>query len=101
LSGHSCARSVSAVTEFLVELYVSATEAEGLTHRLGCARVAAELQRAQGVPVRYVRSILVPEEETCFVFYDAPSREAVGETARLANLAFVSIAAAQTTEAET
>ena len=74
------------VTEFLVELYVSATEMEGLTHRLSCARTAAELQRAQGVPVRYVRSILVPEEETCFVFYDAPSREAAGETARLAKL---------------
>ena len=101
MSGHSCARSVSVMTEFLVELYVSATEADRLTHRLGRARIAAELQRAQGVPVRYVRSILVPEEETCFVFYDAPSREAAGETARLANLAFVCIAAAQTTEAET
>ena len=50
--------------------------------------------------MRYVRSILVPEEETCFVFYDAPSREAAGETARLAKLAFVCIAAAETTEAE-
>ena len=88
------------MTEFLVELYVSATEEQRLTHQLGCARTAAELQRAQGVPVRYVRSILVPEEETCFVFYDAPSREAAGDTARLANLAFVCIAAAQTTEAE-
>jgi hypothetical protein len=93
-------RSVTAVTEFLVELYVSATEMEGLTHRLSCARTAAELQSAQGVPVRYVRSILVPEEETCFVFYDAPSREAAGETARLAKLAFVCVAAAETTEAE-
>jgi hypothetical protein len=101
LSGGSHARSVAVVTEFLVELYVSATEVERLTHLLGSAQVAAELQRAHGVPVRYVRSILVPEEETCFVFYDAPSREAVGETARLANLAFVCIAAAQTTEAKT
>jgi hypothetical protein len=89
------------VTEFLVELYVSAAEVERLTHLLRCAEVAAELQRAQGVPVRLVRSILVPEEETCFVFYDAPSREAAGETARLGKLAFVCIAAAQTTEAET
>jgi hypothetical protein len=100
LSGSGRARSVAVVTEFLVELYVSATEVERLTHVLGCAQVAAERQRAQGVPVRYMRSILVPEEETCFVFYDAPSREAASDTARLAKLAFVCLAAAQTTEAE-
>lgn len=101
MSGGGRAHRVAVMTEFLVELYVSATEVERLTQLLGCAEVAAELQRAQGVPVRYVRSILVPEEETCFVFYDAPSREAAGETARLGKLAFVCIAAAQTTEAET
>jgi hypothetical protein len=52
-----------------------------------------------GVPVRYVRSISLPEEETCFVFYDAPSREAASETARLANLAVVCIVASATTDA--
>ena len=64
-----------------------------------CARIAAEEQSGRGVSVRYVRSISVPEEETCFVFYDAPSREAASETARLAKFAVVCIAASETTEA--
>jgi hypothetical protein len=48
--------------------------------------------REVGVPVRYVRSISVPEEQTRVVFYQAPSRQAASETARLANLAVVFIA---------
>lgn len=86
------------VTEFLVELYVSPTDvdAAGLATS---ARVAAEQQSGKGVSVRYVRSISVPEEGTYFVFYDAPSREAAGETARLAQFAVVCIAAAETIEA--
>jgi Nickel responsive protein SCO4226-like len=87
------------MTEFLVELYLSATDPDAVEYLAGCARIAAEEQTGMGVPVRYVRSISVPEEGTCFVFYDAPSREAARETARLANLDVVCIAASETTEA--
>ncbi|MGZ6569387.1 MAG: hypothetical protein ACXVE9_18590 [Solirubrobacteraceae bacterium] len=62
--------------------------------------VAAEELSAQGIPVRYVRSTLVPEEETCFMFYDAPSADLARDAARLARLLFVCVAAALATEAE-
>lgn len=93
------APSVLPVTEFLVELYVSPTDADAVEQLATSARIAAEEQSGRGVSVRYVRSISVPEEATYFVFYDAPSREAAGETARLAKFAVVCIAAAETTEA--
>lgn len=98
MSGSLVAPSVGLMTEFLVELYVSSTEADSIAHLLTCARIAAEGQSERGVPVRFVRAISVPEEETCFVFYDAPSREDATETARLAHLAFVCVALAETTE---
>jgi hypothetical protein len=37
--------------------------------------------------VRYVRSILVPEDETCFHLFEGPSEEAVREVGALAGLA--------------
>ncbi len=97
MSERAIAPSVALVTEYLVELYVSPSETEAVAHLVSYARTAAEEQSERGVPVRYVRAISVPEEETCFVFYDAPSREAAVETARLAKLAFVCVAAAKTT----
>jgi hypothetical protein len=90
---------VSLVTEFLVELYVSPTDADAVEHLAASAQIAAERQSGRGVSVRYLRSISVPEEETCFVFYDAPSREAATETARLANFVVVCNAVVETTEA--
>ena len=101
MSASLIAPSVRLMTEFLVELYVSPTEADSVAQLVECARIAAEEQCERGVPVRCVRAISVPEEETCFVFYDAPSREAARETARLAKFAFVCIAASETTEANT
>ena len=98
MSGSAVAPTVPLMTEFLVELYLPPTVPEAVEHLARCARVAAEEQRVRGVPVRYVRSISVPEEQTYFVFYDAPSREAASETARLARFAAVCIAASETTE---
>jgi Nickel responsive protein SCO4226-like len=100
LSGGCAARTVALMTEFLVELYLSPSDADAIERLAECARQAAEEQTGRGVPVRYVRSISVAEEETCFVFYDAPSREAASETAQLANFPVMCIAAAQTNEAK-
>ena len=87
------------MTEFLIELYLSPINPDAVEHLASCARAAAEEQSAKGVSVRYVRPISVPEEQTCFVFYDAPSREAASETARLAKFTAVCIAASEMTEA--
>ena len=71
MSADEGARSVAFMTEFLVETYVSPTDASSVQHLAKCARLAAEELSDQGIQVRYVRSIFVPEEETCFIFYDA------------------------------
>jgi len=48
-------------------------------------RVSEQLQR-KGIPVRFVRSIFVPEDETCFYLYAAASADAVREAAARAAL---------------
>ena len=82
--------------EFIAELYVSRADeagAEGLSRRV---RAAAEELTREGIPVRYLRSIFVPDDETCFVLCEAPSAGAVCETAARASLRFARIAHAVT-----
>lgn len=74
------------MTQYLVELYVSRTNAAAVTAgatRLN--RAAAELS-AEGKPVRLVRSIFVPEDETCFYLFEAGSIDVVREVAQRAGL---------------
>ena len=52
------------------------------------AREASEQMRHEGIPVRFVRSVFVPEDEACFYLYEAPSAEVVREAARRAALPF-------------
>jgi hypothetical protein len=40
------------------------------------------------MPVRYLRSMYLPDDETCFVLYDAESAEAARRAAVLAAIAF-------------
>ena len=50
------------------------------------ARRAAEQMRRNGTPVRFLRSIFVPEDETCFFLFEAPTAAAVRDAARRAQL---------------
>ena len=64
-------------SEYLVELYFprgSAAAPDGLT--------AGEPQ------ARYLRSFVVPEDETCYLLYEAESAAAVREAAERAGLQF-------------
>lgn len=49
--------------------------------------------RGEGVPVRFLRSIFVPEDETCFCLFQAPSSEEVREAAHRAALPLAGVAA--------
>lgn len=61
---------------YLVETYLPRGDAGTLASRSGRARSAArELTRA-GTPVSFERSIHLPEDETCFYVFVAPSRAA-------------------------
>jgi hypothetical protein len=73
---------------FLLELYVSREAAVGARATTERARAAAaELTRA-GTPVRCTRSVFVPEDETCFLLYEAASIRVVREAASRAGLSF-------------
>jgi hypothetical protein len=76
------------MAEFLVELYVSRVDAGAVARGAEQSRrAAAELTR-EGRPVRYLRSLFVPEDETCFYLYEASCVDAVREAARRAAVPF-------------
>jgi len=77
---------VGAMAEFLVEFYVSRTDTAFVERGAEHARLAAERLTRDGTTVRYVRSIFVPEDETCFLLYEAPSIDAVRAAAERAGL---------------
>ncbi|HEY1511443.1 MAG TPA: hypothetical protein VGF93_20715 [Solirubrobacteraceae bacterium] len=72
--------------EYLLELYVSQTDASVAVDLGERARAAAEELTRRGTAVRYQCLIFVPEEETCFVLFGAACADAVRVTARLAAL---------------
>lgn len=80
------------MAEFLVELYVSRTDSGAVASDAARARLAAEELTREGTPVRYLRSIFVPEDETCFSLYEAASADDVREVARRAALRFEHVA---------
>jgi hypothetical protein len=73
---------------YLVELYLPRIGAGGLADAAGRARAAADQLARDGVSVRYLRSIFVPEDETCFLLYDAPTAAAVEQAVAHAALPF-------------
>ncbi|MDX6505607.1 MAG: hypothetical protein QOE36_415 [Gaiellaceae bacterium] len=56
---------------------------------------AAELTR-EGSATRYVRTIFVPAEETCFYLFEAESADAVASVGGRADLAFERVLEAET-----
>ena len=65
---------------YVVEVYVSRLSASVLDETSAQARRAAEELSRAGTPVVYTCSIFLPEDETCFHFFEAPSLEAIQET---------------------
>jgi hypothetical protein len=82
------------VSQFLLEVYVSRANPGAVDERANRARAAAEAVTLEGTPVRYLRSIFVPDDETCFLLYEASSADAVRAAAERANLPFDRVAAA-------
>jgi hypothetical protein len=76
------------VAEFLVELYVAQTNSSAARKAADDARLAAEELTREGTPVRYLRSIFVPEDETCFLMFEAATADAVRGAALRAALPF-------------
>ncbi len=80
--------------EFLVELYVAHDgHCTARQHLERAERATADLTR-EGQPLRCVRSIVVPQDETCFLLYEASSADVVAEALNRAGLRHEHISAA-------
>jgi hypothetical protein len=82
------------MAQYLVEAYTSKRGGDDLGSLVARARKAAAAMRRDGIDVHYLRPILVPEDETCFHLFEAPSAEVVAEISKRAELAYDRIAEA-------
>lgn len=76
------------MTTFLVEAYVTRLDAARGRVLAAAARAAAEAMTRTGVPVRYLSSIFVPDDETCFHLLEAGSADAVRQASGRGEFAF-------------
>lgn len=74
------------MTRFLVEVFTPRLAAVDLAATEERARAAAERVSRKDVAVRYLRATYVPEDETCFFLFDAPSAELVAQASAVAGL---------------
>jgi uncharacterized protein DUF4242 len=81
-----------AMKEFMVELYVSREDAGAVARAAHLTQRAAQHMTRLGTPVRYLRSIYVKEDETCFLLYVADSVDAVREAATATGRPFEHVA---------
>ena len=63
--------------EFLAETYAPRDAPGGAASRAAGIALGAGQASQHGMPVRFLGAILVPDEETCFWLYQAPSAAAV------------------------
>jgi hypothetical protein len=74
------------MTSYMVELYQPTARRTTVAAAAERARRAAEQLTREGTPVRYLRWLLIPEDETCFHLFEGGSAEAVGQASRRAEL---------------
>lgn len=85
------------MTTFLVEAYAPA--ATRVADIEGRARAAADAMAEEGIAVRYMRTILVPDDETIYHLFEGPSQKVVAEVSRRASLQITRIVEALVGEA--
>jgi len=73
---------------YVVETYRPRLSREQLSSFEQRLRRAAEIVSRSGTPVEHVRSVHIPEDETCFHFFEATSADAVGAAGEQAGLVF-------------
>jgi hypothetical protein len=80
------ARVAAASKLYLAEVYAPRATPEALEAESERIRVATEALARSGVDVQYLRSLLVPGEETAFHFFEADGLERVEQVLRAAGL---------------
>ena len=76
----------ASATQYLAEIFAPLETAEQLRADSARLQDAAQLLTEAGEPVRYVRSLLVPCEETAFHLFEAETTGAVEHVLRDAGL---------------
>jgi Nickel responsive protein SCO4226-like len=79
---------------YLVERYLPDTGAGELRSLVERLEDASARLCADGTPIRYLDTTFMPEEESCFCRFEAPSLHAIALLNRLANAPFARICAA-------
>jgi hypothetical protein len=74
------------VPTYLVEAYMPRSHAQEARAAGRRARAAAEELSREGMPIGYVRTTFLPDDETCFHLFEAVSADAVEEVSRRAKL---------------
>jgi len=87
------------MAEYLVELYVSQGDHAVAQHHVAVAEQAGADLTREGRAVRYLQSFFVPEDETCFLLYEADSVDLVTEAVGRAGLRLEHVSAATTSVA--
>jgi len=73
---------------YVVERYLPGVSREELERALHRLRIAARGLQREGIPVRYLGSTIVLDDEACFCQFEGPSQEAIAEANRRADLPF-------------
>jgi uncharacterized protein DUF4242 len=71
---------------YCLELYLPRGSLARVEAAADQARLAAQELSRSGVPIRYVRTTFLEEDETCFQLFEADSADDVAEAARRAGL---------------
>jgi hypothetical protein len=74
------------VPRYLVEAYIPHSRAPDALAAGRRARAFARELSLEGLYVRHVRTTFLPDDETCFHFFEAASPQAVGEVCRRAGI---------------
>jgi hypothetical protein len=77
------AASFGEMRSYLIEVYAPGSRAE-FQAAVARLRKASKAMAREGAAVSYRRSLLVPEDETCFHILDGASKAVVAEAARRA-----------------
>ena len=76
------------VTVYLLEAYLPGSSSADLADLVERLSEAAQALSQDGLPVRYLRSTYVPEDETCFHYVEASTASVAQRFAQRAELSF-------------
>ena len=62
---------------YVVEVYLPQARARDAQITARRARAAAEELALDGLPIRYLRTTFLPDDETCFHFFEASSLDVI------------------------